>query len=116
VLSDVAVEVSFMQSSLLRLVDERDEPRNQPSRRFFHQPMACAFDDDSVDVRINQTGLLNQEFSGSFSLVNTGDSLPIELPKDCSRGASQIANDSNRHYLRLSVRHLHGGSRCEQAR
>src|SRR6266852_2192769 len=65
-LSDVAVGVSFMRSSLLRLVDERDEPRNDPLRCFFHQPMAFAFDDNSLDVCINQTRLLNQEVSRSF--------------------------------------------------
>src|SRR5437016_11431287 len=54
-----------MRSSLLRLVDERDEPRNYFTRRFLHQPMAFAFDDNSVDVCINQTTLLNQELSRS---------------------------------------------------
>src|SRR6266481_2234521 len=37
---DVAVGVSFMQTSLLRLVDERDQLRNDLLRRFFHKPMA----------------------------------------------------------------------------
>src|SRR6266404_602725 len=55
-----------MRSSLLRLVDERDEPRNYFTRRFLHQQMAFAFDDNSVDVCINQTTLLNQELSRSF--------------------------------------------------
>jgi hypothetical protein len=55
--------VSFRQSSLLRLVDEGDELRNDLARRFFHQPMTFTLDDNSVDVCINQTGLLNQEFS-----------------------------------------------------
>src|SRR2546425_9160034 len=62
-LSDVAVEVSFMQASLLRLVDEGDQFRNALSRRFLHQPMAFAFDDNSVDVCIDQTSLLDQKFS-----------------------------------------------------
>src|SRR5256712_225630 len=51
-LSDVAVEVSFMQASLLRLVDEGAQFRNDLSRRFLHQPMAFAFDDNSFDVRV----------------------------------------------------------------
>src|SRR5712671_4826385 len=55
--------VSFRQSSLLRLVDERDQPRNHLTRSFFHQPMTLTFDDNAVDVCINQTRLLNQEFS-----------------------------------------------------
>src|SRR2546427_6339092 len=46
---DVAVGVSSMQSSLLRLVDERDQLRNDLQRRFFHKPMAFAFDNHSVD-------------------------------------------------------------------
>src|SRR5437773_5279423 len=64
--SDVAVGVSFMQSSLPRLVDECDQLRNDLLRRFFHKPVAFAFDDNSFDVCIDQTSLLNQEFSGSF--------------------------------------------------
>src|SRR5713226_622804 len=62
-LSDVAVEVSFMQSSLLRLVDERDQLRNNLLRRFFHQPMAFAFDDNSFDVRVYEPCLLDQKLS-----------------------------------------------------
>src|SRR5438128_5826135 len=62
-LSDVAVGVSFMQSSLLGLVDERDQLRNYLLRRFFHKPMAFAFDYDSLDVCIDQTSLLDQKFS-----------------------------------------------------
>src|SRR6266571_8972530 len=62
-LSDVAVEVSFMRSSLLRLVDECDQLRNNLLRRFFHKPMAFAFDDNSVDVCVDQTSLLDQKFS-----------------------------------------------------
>src|SRR5260370_6837552 len=65
-LSDVAVGVSFMQSSLLGLVDERDELRNDLLRRFFHQPMTFAFDDNSFDVCFNQTSLLNQESPRTF--------------------------------------------------
>src|SRR6266705_2028549 len=61
--SDVAVGVSFMQSSLLRLVDELYELRDDLLRRFLHQPMAFAFDDNSVDVCIGQTSLLDQKFS-----------------------------------------------------
>src|SRR6266853_1834454 len=60
---DVALGVSFMQSSLLRLVDERDQLRNDLLRRFFHKPMAFAFDDNSGDVCIDRAGLLNQEVS-----------------------------------------------------
>src|SRR6266852_3178693 len=62
-LSDVAVEVSFMQSGLLRLVDERDQLRNDLFRRFFHQPMAFALNDNSVDVCVDKPCLLNQKFS-----------------------------------------------------
>src|SRR2546423_13842520 len=45
--SDVALGVSFMQSSLLRLVDEGDQFRNDLLWRFFHQPMAFALHDNS---------------------------------------------------------------------
>src|SRR5437879_83621 len=58
-LSDVAVEVSFMQSSLLRLVDEGDQFRNDLLGRFFHQPMAFALNDNSVDVCVYKPRLLN---------------------------------------------------------
>src|SRR6266404_5707746 len=64
--SDIALGVSFMQSSLLRLVDKRDQLRNDLTRRFFHKPMTFAFDNHSFDVCIYQTGLLNQEFSRRF--------------------------------------------------
>src|SRR6266446_4465318 len=50
--SDVALGVSFMQSSLLRLVDKRDQLRNDLTRRFFHKPMTFAFDNHSFDVCI----------------------------------------------------------------
>src|SRR5437773_6132881 len=56
-------KVSCRLSSLLRLVDERDQPRNNLLWRFFHKPMARAFDYDSVYIRIDQACLLNQEVS-----------------------------------------------------
>src|SRR2546421_13092912 len=61
--SDVALGGSFMQSSLLRLVDERDQLRNDLARRFFHKPMTFAFDNHSFNVCIYQTSLLNQKLS-----------------------------------------------------
>src|SRR2546423_6231023 len=61
--SDVALGGSFMQSSLLRLVDERDQLRNDLTRRFFHKPMTFAFDNHSFDVCIYQTSLHNQKLS-----------------------------------------------------
>src|SRR5437016_11788021 len=42
--SDVVVGVSFMQSSLPLLINERDELRNDLTRRFFHQPMTFTLD------------------------------------------------------------------------
>src|SRR5258706_6863052 len=60
---DGGSRVSFMQTSLLRLVDEGDQFRHDLLRRFFHKSMACAFDDNSVGVRIDHPCLRNQEFS-----------------------------------------------------
>src|SRR5713226_8463227 len=62
-LPDVAVEMSFIQLSLLRLADESYELRNDLTRRFFHKPMTFAFDNHSFDVCIYQTSLLNQKLS-----------------------------------------------------
>src|SRR6266581_4458871 len=59
-LPDVAVEMSFIQLSLLRLADEGYELWNNLLRRFLHQPMTFAFDDNSVDICIDETGLLDQ--------------------------------------------------------
>src|SRR5712692_8769485 len=49
--SDGGSRVSFRQSSLLRLVDERDELRNDLTRRFFHQPVTRTLYHDSVHTR-----------------------------------------------------------------
>src|SRR6266849_608271 len=62
-LPDVAVELSLIQLSLLRLADESYELRNDLLRRFFHQPMAFAFDDNSFDVRVYEPCLLDQKLS-----------------------------------------------------
>src|SRR5260370_41559513 len=53
-LSDVAVGVSFMESSLLELVEECDELRTDLLQRFFDPPMHFPFADNSVAGWLNQ--------------------------------------------------------------
>src|SRR6266566_622393 len=57
---------AFRRSSLLRLVDERDEPWDDLLRRLLHQPMTFALDDHSVDVRVDEACLLDQEVTRCF--------------------------------------------------
>ncbi len=44
---------------LASLVQKFDQFRNHLARRFFHQPVSRAFDDDAIDIGCDQLALLD---------------------------------------------------------
>jgi len=52
-------ELIFRELSLLRLINESDELRNNLFWRFLHQPVSRSFDDYSGHIRVNKACLLD---------------------------------------------------------
>src|SRR5882672_12962124 len=60
--SDTVLE-SSPTASIRLLIQKRQQLGNNLVRRLFHQPVSRSFNDDTFNVVVYQTPLLNQKFS-----------------------------------------------------